>query len=69
MSVAKADATAGPATGSRNGIAGTVAWSERLARFREVLSQIPRNATANADQDARIKRLEAELAKLRKGGP
>jgi hypothetical protein len=38
---------------------------ERLARFREVLSQIPRNATANADQDARIKRLEDELAKLK----
>jgi cell division protein FtsB len=38
---------------------------ERLARFRDVLSQIPRNQQANADQDARIKRLEQELAKLK----
>jgi cell division protein FtsB len=38
---------------------------ERLARFRDVLSQIPANRAANVDQDARIKRLEAEIAKLR----
>jgi hypothetical protein len=38
---------------------------ERLARFRDVLAQIPANRATNVQQDHRLDRLEDELNRLK----